>query len=407
VSGRRTIRWRLTLWYGGIFCVSSLIVLVMTYALVDRTLVETPRRIREELGVNPGQPLAGRPPRNSIFGPPGTDIGDDPRQRQAIVSAVQESIRDDVLDKLLRRSAFVLGATALLAFGAGWIVAGRALRPVHAITATARSLSESNLAARVGHRGPDDELKEMADTFDALLDRLERAFESQRNFVAAASHELRSPLTIMRARAEIPAPAISADGDFDLRATVVAQVERADRLIDALLTLTRSQGTLIASDHLDFTEIVGDVLGTLSERATESGVVLDASIRDAEVNGDAPLLERLVGNLVENAIRYNAPGGHVDVRVGGGRQPTLIVENDGPIVDAPAVASLLEPFRRGGTQRTGDGYGLGLAVVHAVAQAHGARLDLQPRPGGGLRVAVAFPALGATVATTSAVRRGG
>jgi signal transduction histidine kinase len=276
---------------------------------------------------------------------------------------------------------------------------------VHAITATARSLSESNLAARVGHRGPDDELKEMADTFDALLDRLERAFESQRNFVAAASHELRSPLTIMRARAEIPAPATAADGDVDLRTTVVAQVERADRLIDALLTLTRSQGTLIASDRLDFAEIVGDVLGTLSERATESGVVLDAAIDDAEVNGDAPLLERLVGNLVENAIRYNTAGGHVDVRVGGGGQPTLIVENDGPIVDAPAVASLLEPFRRGGTQRTGDGYGLGLAVVHAVAQAHGARLDLQPRPGGGLRVAVVFPALAVTDAAAPAAPR--
>lgn len=391
MSGRRTIRLRLTLWYGGIFCVSSVIVLVMTYALVDRTLTETPQRVREELGVA-GDPLGG-PPRGTIFGPPGTNVGGDRQARQAIVSAVQDSIRDDVLDKLLRRSVFVFAATALLAFGAGWVVAGRALRPVHAITATARGLSESNLAARVSHQGPDDELKEMADTFDALLDRLERAFESQRRFVAAASHELRSPLTIMRARAEIPAAGASSDAETvaDLRAVVVDQVERADRLIDALLTLTRSQGTLIASERIDLAEVVGEVLGTLSQRATAAKVVLDATIDDAEVSGDGPLLERLVGNLVENAIRYNVEGGRVDVRVSGGTAPRLVVENDGPVIDAPAVASLLEPFRRGGTQRTGDGYGLGLAVVHAVAQAHGARLDLQPRPDGGLTVEVVFP----------------
>ena len=375
MSHSRTIRWRLTLLYGAIFFASSMVVLLTTYALVDRTLAQTPQRIREELGVPIGRPGLG-PPRDPA-----------PNSRRALLAEIQDSIREDVLDQLVRRSFVVFGATTLLAFGAGWLVAGRALRPVHAITATARELSEKNLSSRVSLQGPDDELKEMADTFDALLDRLERAFESQRAFVASVSHELRTPLTIMRARAETDANPES--DEVALRELIVAQVERADRLIDALLSLSRSQGSLIAHERVDLAEIVGDTLVEMSVRATAAGVHLDADIEDAFVDGDAPLLERLVGNLIENAIKYNRVDGHVRIVLRDG-PVRLVIENDGDVIAIPQLSRLIEPFRRGGTQRTGDGYGLGLAVVDAVAAAHRAKLELAARPEGGLRAVVEF-----------------
>ncbi len=383
------MRLRLTLLYGALFAVSAAVVLVIVYVLVGNTLRDTPRRIQaelaERLGVAPGRgPNAGPGP-----GPGGPLLGD--RDSPAIVRELQEQLRDDVLADLLRNSVFVFAGAAVVAFGAGWALAGRALRPVHAITEKARTISEQNLHSRLALDGPDDELREMADTFDALLERLDRAFESQRRFVASASHELRSPLTIMRAEAETPT------GERDLAATVVAQVERADRLIEALLTLTRSQGTLVETELVDLPGLVGDVLSPLVPAADRADLDLQVHLADACVRGDPPLLERLIGNLVENAIRHNAAQGEVRVAAGTGDdgRPFVEVANTGPVVPADRVAELLEPFRRLQADRTGSGsgsgYGLGLAVVQAVAVAHGADLDVRARPAGGLVARVTFP----------------
>ncbi len=370
---RPTIRLRLTLWYGGLFLVSSLSVVAVIYGVVDQALQNTPDRVRVEFAEATG---ATRP---GFSGPP--------PERAALVEDVRASLRDDVLDRLLARSGFIVVMFSVVSLGVGWLIAGRALRPVHRITDTARSLSETNLGARLALTGPDDELKEMADTFDALLARLERAFVSQRQFVASASHELRSPLTVMRARAESPSP------NVDLAATVVEQVERADALIDALLTLSRTEGAVLATEQLDLASICGDVLADLAPDADRAGYDLRVDINDAWVMGDAPLIERLIGNLVENAIRHNRTGGRLDVEVGGGAHAFVRVGNDGAELTAEQVARLTEPFTRATDDRTGRGFGMGLAIVDAVARAHGARLTLHAHAGGGLDVAVEFAAV--------------
>ncbi len=375
-----TIRMRLTLLYGAIFLVSSVIVLAATFRTVDRALSETPRQVRDELGVPSRRPNGPGPQR----GPLAT------MDRRELARQVQESVRDQALDRLLGRSLFVFGSAAVVALLAGWLVAKKALRPVHAITETARSLSETNLSSRIGHVGPDDELKELADTFDALIARLELAFENQKRFVASVSHELRSPLTILRARAE------TLTDENELRDVVVAQVERSDRLIEALLTLTRSESAFIATDEVDFAALVGDVLLKMSNVATEANLEFDFDIEDSFVKGDAVLLERLVGNLVGNAIQHNVVAtpdhpGRIKIVVGGGNTAFLKIANDGREIAQDKVAILLEPFERGTPDRAISGHGIGLSVVSAIAKAHGAMLDLRAREHGGLEVSVTFP----------------
>ena len=322
-----------------------------------------------------------------------------------------------MLGSLLTRSGIALGIMALVSIGLGWLMAGRALRPVRTMNARARRITEHNLHERLSLEGPADELKELGDTFDGLLSRLEGAFESQRRFVANASHELRTPITVQRALVEV------ALGDPDateesLRAAcerVIAVGERQERLIESLLILARSQRGLEAQEWLELDRVVREVL-----HSVEAGDVrIDATLEPAPTTGDCALVERLVANLVDNALHYNRPHGWIRVSTGlrDGRV-TLDVSNAGPKVAADEVELLFEPFRRQAGQRAVDparprpGLGLGLSIVRAIADAHGGELTASSGDQGGLRVRVSFPAAvpevqessGQTEPVTGAVR---
>jgi signal transduction histidine kinase len=263
------------------------------------------------------------------------------------------------------------------------------------MTATARRLSEHNLRERIGLRGPDDELTELANTFDDLLHRLDTAFEAQRRFVANASHELRTPLTLERALVEVAL----ADPDADVaslremgRQVLSTNADHA-RLIDALLVLARSHRGLGQTEAVNLATVALDAIEDVAPIAATNGVRVEWSLDMAPVTGDRALLERLVTNLVDNAARHNHGGGWVEVRteVHGG-EATVHVANSGPTIAPEQVASLFEPFRRLGTERTGhrDGSGLGLSIVDAIVSAHHGAIDARPRDGGGLEMSVAL-----------------
>jgi signal transduction histidine kinase len=284
----------------------------------------------------------------------------------------------------------------VLSIWLGWLVAGRVLRPLQTMTATVKTMSADNLHERLAVQGPRDELKDLGDTFDGLLDRLEASFEAQRQFVANASHELRTPLARQRTLGEValrdPRPTIES-----LRASherVLAAGEQQEELIDALLTLAQGERGLDRRDPIDLGAIVGHVLEVRAEEAREHGVTVERALHAAPASGDPYLVERLVANLVGNAIRHNVAGGRIDVvtRIDQGR-PRLSVANTGPIVPPNEVDRLFQPFRRLGVDRTGhgEGFGLGLSIVRAIATAHGADVAARARPGGGLEVVIEFP----------------
>jgi signal transduction histidine kinase len=369
---RWTARARLTLLYTGLFVVCGAIVVAVTYALVAS--LQTP--------ATPG------------IACPGTD-----RVRTQCKSAFREAAilgariqREATLSHLLQYSLVTLAAATLLAAVAGWVAAGRVLRPVRQITEAALAASEDNLSARIALRGPRDELRELADTFDAMLGRLQAAFESQRRFIASAGHELRTPLTVMRTTLDVvlakPAPA---PGELQrMGQDVRAAVDHAERLIGALLTLARSDRGLTACEPVDLATVAEDVLD-----ATDQGDRrLHASLEPAVTPGDQVLLERMVANLVDNALRYNAPGGDLwlttDTMDG---QATLAVANTGPVIARPALGFLFEPFQRLQGRTASDGFGLGLAIVSSITTAHHGTVTAEPRPGGGLTVTVTMPRL--------------
>ena len=282
----------------------------------------------------------------------------------------------------------------LLAAVIGWAVAGRVLAPLKRITGTARRVSDESLAERIPLSGADDELRELAETLNSMLDRLEGAFQSQQRFVANASHELRSPLTVIRAEAEVALANPEPDLE-ELRGMAEAVVEasrRTEALLAGLLILARSQPDLLRSGPVALEAAVQSALADAEEAAAREGVRLDARLEPAEAEGDPALLERVAANLVENGIRYNRPGGFVEVRTRPGVATVeLRVENSGPPVDAAAAARLTEPFERLGREADGGGAGLGLSIVHAVSRAHGGSLSIEPRAGGGLAVSVRLP----------------
>ena len=287
----------------------------------------------------------------------------------------------------------MIGVSVLL----GWLAAGRVLRPLRVMTTTTRQISEHNLHERLALAGPDDELKDLGDTIDGLLARLEAAFDSQRRFVANASHELRTPLMLSQTLLQVAL----ADPDITLDSLRAACQEAVDagkdqaQLIDALLTLARSQRGLDHREPVDLTAVVNDALNAHEPSAAARGLQVDAALDDAEVSGDARLIYRLVSNLLDNAIRYNITGGRVEVKLAASTtEATLTVTNTGPSVPPDQVSRLLEPFQRAAPDRTAspNGLGLGLSIVADIAEAHGASLEVRPRPEGGLTVAVSFPA---------------
>jgi signal transduction histidine kinase len=326
------------------------------------------------------------------------------RQLETLAHAYQGS----ELHQLLVESGVALGIMALLSGALGWVVAGRVLRPLRTITASTRDISASNLHERLAVSGPDDELKELGDTIDGLLERLEASFRSQRQFVANASHELRTPLTRQRTLAQVALadPDATADSLRAAHERILASGEQQEQLIDALLTLSRSQGGTAIHRSVDLAGMAGEVVEARQPEAAVRGLQVDTSLRPATLRGDPRLVERLVTNLVDNAVRHNEPGGVVEVETATRDDGAwLMVSNDGPVVSPDDVERLYTPFERLDGERIagGEGFGLGLCIVRAVAAAHGASVQTVARPQGGLRAEVQFPARdGVTPAETPA-----
>jgi signal transduction histidine kinase len=380
VRGPHSIRWRLTLLYSALFVVAGAVLLAFTYVLVAHS----------EPPLTAGSPprLTGRAEAPSTPDPP------------TVASYVQQRLsvqRSEQLHELLIESALALAVMTVFSLVLGRLMAGRVLDPLRTMTAATRRISADNLHERLAVAGPDDELKAMADTIDAVLARLEGAFEAQKAFVANASHELRTPLTLQQAVVDVAL----ADPDASvetLRAALLrvrAAGEEQERLIDALLTLARSQRGLERQEFVDLAAIVRERL-PLAE--TGAGVRVEARLEPAAVLGDPQLIERLVVNLTDNAVRHNLTedeGSWVRVWTGVdvmGR-PGLRIENSGPVIPADQAAGLFQPFRRLGPERVRkrDGLGLGMSIVAAVVAAHGGRVRATTRPQGGLTVEVGLP----------------
>lgn len=391
-----TIRLRLTLLYGGLFLAAGAVLLTLNYALVRRGLERqaVPIGVSVEAGVVPG--VAAFPPGGSVqFVRPAPQVVTTDGQRlEDVLLDYQAQLRDDTLHELVVQSVVALGLMALASVGLGWVVAGRALAPLSRVTATARRLSQDNLHERLALAGPQDELKELADTFDAMLARLEAAFDSQRRFVANASHELRTPLSIQRTLVDV-ALADPGTTPEDLRVMAAAlrdAVDRSERLIDGLLVLARSEQGHVTYEPVDLAGAAAAAIDSSAAEAAAGGLRIDRDLAPATVVGSRVLVERLVGNLVQNAVRHNVPGGWVAVETSADGR--VRVANSGPAVPPEQVDALFEPFRRLAPDRVDSvrGVGLGLSIVRSVARAHGGAVRALARSsGGGLDVTVTLP----------------
>ncbi|WP_156755243.1 sensor histidine kinase [Actinokineospora pegani] len=314
-------------------------------------------------------------------------------EAERLAEVLAQDARDRVL--LAGSVAFVcvVTATALLA----WVITGRVLRPLHEVTATAQRLSVESLGERIGHRGARDEVAELADTFDAMLERLQAAFSAQRQFVANASHELRTPLAVIRTELDVTLADPHADVEELRRMAEVVRAAtlRAGQMVEGLLVLARTDGLGVgATGPVDLATVVAGAWNSARSEAGRRRITATFDEGHAMVHGDAALLERVAGNLLENAVRHNVDGGWITASTGSGPQwNTLEVASSGPVIDPERVPELFEPFRRGGVNRTAHtGTGLGLSIVRAVARAHGGTVSASPVPGGGLRVTVTLPA---------------
>jgi len=367
---RRTVRLRLTLLYGGLFFAGGAGLLTVTYLLVQYT---TGVMVQHNGTTTIISPLPHPEDLNRI-----NSAG---AQQRAIY-----------LHHLLVNSSIALAIMAAVALALGWFIAGHVLRPLRAITDATRRISSHNLHQRLALPGPADELKDLADTIDGLLDRLEAAFTAQRNFVANASHELRTPLTYNRTLLEVSLADQHANA-ATLRAAceemLTSQIHQ-ERLIDALLTLASSERGLDTHEPFDLAALTSTILSTRHNDRLRFEVLLTP----APAVGDPRLIERLIANLVDNATTHNTTGGWVEIvtgtRAGGA---VLAVANSGPVVPAEQVHRLLQPFQRLDTARTNhpDGHGLGLSIVAAIATTHRADLTASPNPQGGLDIEVCFP----------------
>ncbi|GHF24326.1 sensor protein CutS [Streptomyces mashuensis] len=384
---RPTIRIRLTLLYGGMFLMAGVLLLTIIYLLAADALnagsQPMVRVVEGQVSVT-GAACPG-------LQTPGLTSG----QANSILDACTSARRAAALDALLRRSLLALLGLAVIAFAFGYAMAGRVLSPLGKITRTARRVAGTDLTRRIELGGPDDELKELSDTFDEMLDRLERAFTAQQRFVANASHELRTPLAINRTLLEVSLSDPGASPELQqLGKTLLATNERSEQLVEGLLLLARSENEIVDRKPVDLAEVASQALDQTRAEAQAKGVELRGTREPAVVQGNGVLLERIALNLVQNAVRYNTEGGWVEVTTRAlPGLALLVVENTGPVVPAYEVDNIFEPFRRLRTERTGSdkGVGLGLSIVRSVARAHGGRITAEPREGGGLVMRVVLP----------------
>ncbi|WP_225993107.1 sensor histidine kinase [Actinomadura rudentiformis] len=391
---RLSVRARLTLVYGSLFLVTSAILVGVTYLQTVKAMdkrfdvrfqTEKTPAIRSLQGLD-------QLPRAQQFERLATARG----EIQAEVAKRLQEQKQEVLEQMLQSTMVTLLFLGLAGIGIGYLVAGRTLRPIHTVTATAQRLSESNLHERIALTGPQDEIKDLADTFDRMLDRLHRAFDAQRRFVANASHELRTPLTINRTVLEVAIASRKNPPETKALADVLlGNTARHERLINGLLLLARSERELNAPTPTPLEDVVRSAVDHLDELAGETDVDVTVEVAPATTVGDPVLLERCAVNLLENALKYNVPGGQVWVRTWRRRDQVMLrVENTGRPVPSYELATIYEPFRRLGADRIGsaDGAGLGLSIVRAVVRAHGGTLDTVSRPDGGLAITVRLPA---------------
>jgi signal transduction histidine kinase len=392
------MRTRLALTFGGLFLLAGAVLLVVNYTLVSTALPSAASFSQQfvsgeggkTLGEETGKPQAGEK-KDDAEPPPEVAAGGSNILTNTVGGAVS-GYRDSALRTMVIISGIALVLVGALAALLGWLMADRTLRPVTRITATARRLEAGQMDKRINLEGPDDELKELADTFDGMLDRLAGSFDSQRRFVANASHELRTPLAVQRTMIEVAMADPTASPDLmRLGAHLLHTNERVERLIEGLLLLARSDRGLNSRELVRLDVVVASVLDGARRLADDASVTLTSRLAPRPVPGDPVLLERLVTNLVYNGIHYNSRGGTVTVEVG--EYPALVVTNTGPVVPRDQVDALFEPFRRLDRDRTSHraGAGLGLSIVRSVAQAHNGSVSATPNPGGGLRVTAKLP----------------
>jgi signal transduction histidine kinase len=377
---RRTARLRLTVLYGGAFLACGAAVLGLTY-LLYRPAAHVEAHHPQELALNP----RGR----------NLPIAAVEQLKAAILEASRGQIAAD-RQLLMIVSAIALALTAVAAAAIGWIIAGRVLRPLSAITAAARRISASSLHERLALHGRDDELKELADTLDGLFARLEASFEAQRRFAANASHELRTPLTRERTLLQVTRadPAATTSTWQAVSRELLASNAEQERLIEALLTLASSETGPGEREPADLAAITSAALAAAHPAISHLGLDVQTDIQPATLDGDPLLVQQLVTNLIDNAVRHNIPGGDIQITTSTSPAgPVLSVTSSGQVIPAADVDRLFQPFQRLGPRpaRRDGGHGLGLSIVRAIAAAHAATITAQPRPGGGLAIDVTFP----------------
>jgi signal transduction histidine kinase len=410
----RKVRTRLTLIYAALFFAAGSALLVLTYGLVASNLPTRPPSsltisdkelslLAHECGsadpaTQASQPIAPKPVLKLVH-PAGYKPGLGCKQAYgayyAGTAAGMVDQRQQTLQKLLSFWLLGLGLTTVASGGLGWFMSGRVLRPVRVITETARRASEQHLGERLALTGASDELKELADTFDDMLERLDAAFATQRRFVANASHELRTPLTVMRTAIDVtlakPSPTTRQLTDMAVR--VRRSIDRAETMVEALLTLAVSEQGKLSTEFSDLATWAEDAIDAAAPEIERLDLHVAAMLDPAETTGDPQLLERMVWNLVDNAVQHNEPGGWIRLRTGSRDTAAYLeIANSGPFVPDDAVPSLFEPFRRMESRTgLGDGFGLGLSIARSVVTAHRATVSARSQPDGGLDISVVIP----------------
>jgi signal transduction histidine kinase len=394
------VRTRLTLMYAMLFFAAGAALLGLTYGVVASSLPTQPagagkvssqevkilNQCKQAIGELKGKPI------------PASLLAECNRATEAYsvgTIAGLQAQRQRVLSDLLALSLGGLAVMTVASGGLGWFMSGRVLRPVRAITETAHRASEQHLGERLALTGPRDELKELADTFDGMLERLDAAFATQRRFVANASHELRTPLTVMRTAIDVTLakPSPTARQLTDMAVRVRRSIDRAETMVEALLTLAVSDQGKLSTEYTDLATWAEDAIDAAAPEIERLGLRVDALLDPAETTGDPQLLERMISNLVGNAVRHNEPGGWIRLRTGSSDAAVYLeIANSGPFIPDDTVPSLFEPFRRM-QDRTGvrDGIGLGLSIARSVVTAHSATVTARSQPAGGLDISVEIP----------------
>jgi signal transduction histidine kinase len=400
----RRVRARLAVMYTVLILLAGVALLALTYALVVHVLLPAPASTPKTIPPRYAQLLR-------LCKPLPTSASLLAECKRAIAATGPgPSERDATLHALQGASVIGLGVLSIASVGLGWLASGRALRPVRSITDAARRASELRLGQRLALTGPDDEFKQLADTFDVMLERLDVAFTSQKRFVANAAHELRTPLTAMRTAIEVTLsnPTRTPDQLEAMAARVKRSVEHAEATIEALLTLATSELGPTAQESIDLATAAEDALDASRAAIDQRQITVDAALGPALARGDRVLLERMISNLVENAVRHNNPGGWIGIRTSQNGDSTVFeIANTGPSIPAGQLPTLFEPFARVEQRlNSSDGVGLGLSIASTIADAHNATITAHPRPEGGLEMSVTIPTGRADGGSDSGLRAG-